>query len=35
MSTFEAISLMIAFGVYTIGILTLVVTLLALFKKKK
>ncbi|MBR0592381.1 putative holin-like toxin [Bacillus pumilus] len=35
MSTFEAISLMIAFGVYTIGILTLVVTLLTLFKKKK
>ncbi|WP_410110906.1 putative holin-like toxin [Bacillus safensis] len=26
---------MIAFGVYTIGILTLVVTLLTLFKKKK
>ncbi|MCW1837377.1 putative holin-like toxin [Bacillus xiamenensis] len=35
MSTFEAISLMIAFGIYTLSILTFVVTLLALLKKKK
>ncbi|MFL0436978.1 putative holin-like toxin [Bacillus pumilus] len=35
MSTYEAISLMIAFGIYTLSILTLVVGLLTLFKKKK
>ncbi|WP_338712083.1 putative holin-like toxin [Bacillus pumilus] len=35
MSTFEAISLMIAFGIFTVSILTFVVTLLALFLKKK
>ncbi|WP_332839988.1 putative holin-like toxin [Bacillus safensis] len=35
MSTYEAISLMIAFGIYTLSILTLVVALLTIFKKKK
>ncbi|NMW01644.1 putative holin-like toxin [Bacillus safensis] len=35
MSAFEAISLMIAFGIFTVSILTFVVTLLALLKKKK